>query len=142
MIPPKNPSNLREADVDRTTEDIRRVIAEEIESIAQTIEQIGGRINQKLDWREYVHDYPYWALGVAAGLGYLTSGMFPIRSAPGKLATRSSAADERNSPARLFTVPAGSSLITSILLGVATKAAVGWITTASSTVAEKKGETS
>jgi hypothetical protein len=81
MIEPKNPSDLREAGVERNTKDIRRDIAKEIENITQTIEQIGGRINKKLDWREYLNDYPYWTLGAAAGLSYLTLVMFLSGSA-------------------------------------------------------------
>ena len=67
-------SNTREANVERSTEDIRQDIAKEKENISQTIEQIGERINEKLAWRGYVKESPYWALGAAAGLGYLPHG--------------------------------------------------------------------
>jgi ElaB/YqjD/DUF883 family membrane-anchored ribosome-binding protein len=32
------------------------------------IDQIGERIKEKIDWREYVKDSPYFAIRVAAGL--------------------------------------------------------------------------
>lgn len=140
MIEPKNPSDLREAGVERNTKDIRRDIAKEIENITQTIEQIGGRINKKLDWRKYLNDYPYWALGAAAGLGYLTSGMFLSGTTPRKCAIGSYTDEDRNSLGSLFAVTAGSSLLKATLLGIATKAAVSWITKASSTVAENSSE--
>jgi ElaB/YqjD/DUF883 family membrane-anchored ribosome-binding protein len=44
--------------------------------------QINKCIKEKLNWREYVKDSPYWSLMVAAGLGYLASGMFITRKAP------------------------------------------------------------
>jgi hypothetical protein len=142
MIEPKNPSDLREAGVERTTKDIRRDIAKEIENITQTIEQMGGRINKKLDWREYLNDYPYWALGAAAGLGYLTSGMFQSGTTPRERAIGSSTDEDHNSLGSLFAGTAGSGLIKATLLGIATKAAVSWITNAFSTVAANSGERS
>jgi hypothetical protein len=140
MIEPKNPSDLREAGVERTTKDIRRDIAKEIENITQTIEQIGGRINKKLDWREYLNDYLYWALGAAAGLGYLTSGMLLSGTTRGKRAIGSKTDEDHNSLGSLFAGSAGSGMIKTTLLGIATKAAISWITNASSTVAASSGE--
>ena len=142
MIEPKNPSDLREAGVERSTKDIRRDITKEIENITQTIEQIGGRIDKKLDWREYLNDYPYWVLGAAAGLGYLTSGMFLSGTPPRKCAIGSYTNEDHNSLGNQFAGTAGSGLIKATLLGIATKAAVSWITNASSTVAANSGERS
>jgi hypothetical protein len=142
MIEPKNPSDLREAGVERNTKDIRRDIAKEIENITQTIEQIGGRINKKLDWREYLNDYPYWVLGATAGLGYLTSVMSLSGTPPRKSAIGSDTDEDHNSLGSLSAGTAGSSLIKATLLGIATKAAVSWITNASSTVAENSDDRS
>lgn len=142
MIEPKKLSDLRKAGVERNTKDIRRDIATEIENITQTIEQIGERINKKLDWRNYLNDHPYWALGAAAGLGYLTSGMFLSGATPRKCAIGSYTDEDRNSLGSQFSVTVGSSMIKAILLGIATKAAVSWITNASSTVAENSSERS
>jgi hypothetical protein len=142
MIEPKNPSDLREAGVERTTKDIRQDMAKEIENITQTIEQIGGRINKKLDWREYLNDYPYWALGAAAGLGYLTSGIFVSGTTPKACAIGASTDENHNSFGSHLAGTAGFSLIKATLLGIATKSAVRWITNASSTVAANSGERS
>jgi len=140
MIEPKNPDDLRETGVERSTKDIRQDIAKEIENITQTIEQIGGRINKKLDWREYLNDYPYWALGAAAGLGYISSGMILSGTPPGKFSIGSCANEDHNSLGSLSAGTAGTGLIKATLLGIATKAAVSWITNASSTVAANSGE--
>jgi len=140
MIEPKNSSALRETGVERNTKDIRRDIANEIENITQTIEQIGGLINKKLDWRKYLNDYPYWALGTAAGLGYLTSGMFQSDTPTKKCAIGSYTDEDHHLLGSLFAVTAGSNLIKATLLGIATKAAVSWITKASSAVAENSSE--
>lgn len=65
--------HTKETDVERNTEDIRNDISKKEDNIQQTVEQIGERIKEKLDWREYVKASPYWALGTAAGLGCLAS---------------------------------------------------------------------
>ena len=75
-------SHTGETVVKRSTEDIRKDIVNGEEKISQTIEQIGECIKEKLDWRGYVKDYPYLALGAAAGLGYLASGIFLTRTTP------------------------------------------------------------
>jgi hypothetical protein len=142
MIDPQKQSDLRSVGVERTTKDIRRDIAEEIENITRTIEQIGGRINKKLDWREYLNDYPYWALGAAAGLGYLTSGLFRSGSSPGKSAIGSADDEDHNSLGSLLAGTAGSGLIKATLLGIATKTAVSLITKALSKGADNRGERS
>jgi hypothetical protein len=142
MIETKNPSELKEVGAERSTKDIRRDIAKEIGNITQTIEQIGGRINKKLDWREYLNDYPYWALGAAAGLGYLASGLFLSDTCPRRRTLASDTDEDHNLLDSLFAGTAGSGLIKATLLGVATKAAVSWMTKASSTIEEKSRESS
>jgi ElaB/YqjD/DUF883 family membrane-anchored ribosome-binding protein len=64
---------------ERSAEDIRRDIASRRESITETVDQLSNRFEQKLDWRTYVSDYPLAALGVAAGIGFLASGLFRRR---------------------------------------------------------------
>ena len=70
MAERKHLSNTREADVERSSDDIRRDVAKGEENISQTAEKIDERIQEKLEWRGYVKDSPYWALGAASGLGY------------------------------------------------------------------------
>ena len=97
MTEREHPGNTKEADIERSTEDIRQDIAKEKENISQTVEQIGERINEKLDWRGYVKDSPYWALGAAAGLGYLASRMFIRRTTPMERIMRPIAEEVRDS---------------------------------------------
>jgi ElaB/YqjD/DUF883 family membrane-anchored ribosome-binding protein len=120
-------SNPREADVERSTENIRQDIAKEGANISQTVEKIEDRIKEKLDWRSYVKDSPYWALGAAAGLGYLASGMFITRTTPMERIMGSIAEEVRDSLGGVLARAAGPGLIKVALLGIATKAAAGWI---------------
>jgi hypothetical protein len=126
-------SNTREADVERSTEDIRQDIAKGGENISQTVEQIGEHIKEKLDWRGYVKDAPYWALGAAAGLGYLASGMFITRTTPMERIMGSIAEEVRDTLGDLRAGAAGPGLIKVALLSIATKAAVSWMKNATST---------
>jgi ElaB/YqjD/DUF883 family membrane-anchored ribosome-binding protein len=122
--------NEKEADVERSSEDIRQNIAKEKENISQKVDQIGERIKEKLDWREYVKDSPYLAIGVAAGLGYIGSRVLITRTTPMERIMDSIAGEVRGSLGGLI---AGPGLIKLTLLGIATKAAARWIKKASST---------
>ena len=132
MTARKHPSKTSEADFERRSEDIRQDIAKEKENISQTVEQIGERINEKLDWRGYVKDSPYWALGAAAGLGVLAAtGLIP-RTTPIDRIMRSIEALRDSFGGRR---PGAPGLVKMTLLGIATKAAVGWVQKATSTAA-------
>jgi len=139
MTEREHPSNTKQADVERSAEDIRQDIAKEKENISQTVEQIGERINEKLDWRGYVKDSPYWALGAAAGLGYLASRMFLTRTTPMERIMRPIAEEVRDSLGGLLAGAAGSGLIKMTLMGIATKAAARWIKSATSTAVASDG---
>ena len=67
---------------ERSAEEIRQDIAARRESISETVDRLGDRIHETLDWREYVAEYPYVALGLAAGLGFLVAGIFKIKHEP------------------------------------------------------------
>jgi hypothetical protein len=133
------PNNIRQADVERSTDDIRQDIAKEKENISQAVDQIGERIKEKMDWRGYVKDSPYWALGAAAGLGYLASRMFIRRATPMERIMRPIAQEVRDSLGGLLAGAAGSGLIKVTLMGIATKAAASWIKSATSTVVSSGG---
>ena len=126
-------SNTREGSVDRSTEEIRQDIAKKEENISQAVEQIGERIKEKLDWRGYVKDSPYWALGAAAGLGYLASEIFITRTTPMERIMGSIAEEVRDTLGDLRAGAAGPGLIKVALLSIATKAAVSWMKNATST---------
>jgi len=125
--------NTKEADVGRDTEDIRQDIAKGKENISQAVEQIGERIKEKIDWRGYVKESPYWALGAAAGLGYLASRMFTRRTTPIERLMRPIAEEVRDSLGGMLAGAAGSGLIKVTLMGIATKAAASWIMNQTST---------
>jgi len=132
-------NNTREPDVERSTEDIRRDIAKKEENISRTVEQIGERIQEKLDWRGYVKDSPYWALGAAAGIGFLASGMFRTRATPVERIMDSLAGEVRDSLYGLRAAAAGPGLIKVTLLGIAAKAAADWLKNATSTAVASVG---
>ena len=67
---------------DRSTVAIRNDIAAKRESISETVDKLGDRIQETLDWREYIAEYPAVALGLAAGAGFLISGIFKRRPTP------------------------------------------------------------
>lgn len=118
----------------RSSEDILQDIAREEKNISQAAQQIGERIKEKLDWTAYVKESPYWALGAAAALGYFGSRMFATRTPPLERIMVSIAEEVRES---MNVLPAGPSLIKVALLGVATKAATGWIKNAAFTGAAR-----
>ena len=132
-------SDTRDANAERSSEEIRQDIAKGEENLSQTVEQIGERIKEKLDWRGYVKDSPYWALGAAAGLGYLASGMFVTRTTPMERIMDSIAEKARDSLGGLLVGAAGPGLIKVTLLGIATKAAAGWIKNATATAGASGG---
>ena len=126
-------SNTGEGGVERSTEEIRQDIAKKEENISQAVEQISELIKEKLDWRGYVKDSPYWALGAAAGLGYLASQMFITRTTPMERIMGSIAEEVRDTLGGLRARAAGPGLIKVTLLSIATKAAVSWMKNATST---------
>jgi hypothetical protein len=67
---------------DRSSIAIRQDIAARRESISETVDKLGNRIHETLDWREYVGEYPTAALGLAAGAGFLAAGLFKRNPSP------------------------------------------------------------
>ena len=65
--------------LERSAEEIRHDIADKRESLSKTVDRLEERIYQTLDWREYISDHPYAAVGIAAGLGFLIWGIFRPR---------------------------------------------------------------
>jgi len=66
----------------RSADEIRHDIAATRESISDTVDKLGTKLQQKLDWREYVADHPMAAFGIAAGIGFLASAVFRRRPSP------------------------------------------------------------
>jgi hypothetical protein len=67
---------------ERSAEEIRQDIAARRDSISEAVDKLGDKIQETLDWREYVSSYPMIALGAAAGLGFLVSGIFRRNPTP------------------------------------------------------------
>lgn len=119
--------NEKKADAERSSEDIRRNIAKEKENISRKVDQIGERIKERLDWREYVKDSPFWAIGIAVGLGYLASRVFITRTTPMERIVKTLAEGAHDSLDGLNARVSGPGLIKMTLLTLATKAAADWI---------------
>ena len=121
------PSTTRKARVERSSAEIRKEIATAKENISLPVEEIGERVKEKLDWRGYLKDSPYWALGAAAGIGYFGSRLFVKRTTAMGRIMRPIAEGIRGSVDGLRAGAAGSGLIKVTLIGIATKAAARWI---------------
>ena len=111
----------------RNADTIRRDIARAEQEMSQTVEQIGDRIKEKLDWQEYVRESPYLVLGIAAGLGYLASGLFiQKRSSMDRLVDI--VTDEvRGAASGMVARTAAPGIVKVTLLGIVSKAAVNWL---------------
>jgi ElaB/YqjD/DUF883 family membrane-anchored ribosome-binding protein len=75
-------ARVEPGEAERSSEKIRQDIAAKRETISDTVDRLGERIQEKLDWRGYVARYPYWAIGTAAGVGFLASSLFRRRPSP------------------------------------------------------------
>ncbi len=115
------------AEIERSTEEIREDIDREEENLSRTAQEIGDRIKEKLDWSGYVKDSPYWALGAAAGLGFLASKLLQTRTTPMERIMATLAEEVRGSLGGLHVGATGPSLTKVTLLGIATKVATDWI---------------
>jgi ElaB/YqjD/DUF883 family membrane-anchored ribosome-binding protein len=67
---------------ERSAEAIRQDIAAKRDSISETVDRLGERIQETFDWREYIAKYPWVALGLAAGVGFMVAGMFKRQPTP------------------------------------------------------------
>ncbi|MFW6123397.1 MAG: hypothetical protein ACOC6L_04090 [Thermodesulfobacteriota bacterium] len=65
------------AETERSSEEIQQHIVDMEEEISETVDEISHRITGSLDWRHYVSRYPFVAVGVTAGLGFLAAMMLP-----------------------------------------------------------------
>jgi len=70
--------------LERSSEEIRQDIFANMESLSETIDQLGDRMEETFDWRAHMARHPYIVLGAAAGLGFLLSGIFKPSPTPGE----------------------------------------------------------
>jgi hypothetical protein len=108
---------------ERSTKEIREDIVNEEMYISRTVEQIGEHLKTKVDWRTYVNESPYWALGAAAGLGYIASKKLKRRITPMERALGSFSEAVGHSLGRQLAGAAGPGLIKLSVLGIVTKVA-------------------
>jgi ElaB/YqjD/DUF883 family membrane-anchored ribosome-binding protein len=73
---------VQDEPLDRSAVAIRQDIAAKRESISETVDKLGERIQETFDWHEYVAEYPGVALGLAAGAGFLIAGIFKRNPSP------------------------------------------------------------
>jgi len=71
-----------ETENERSAREIRQDIAARRESISDTVDRLSDRFQKTLDWRTYAANYPFVALGIAAGAGYLVARMFKPKPSP------------------------------------------------------------
>jgi hypothetical protein len=126
--------DLRGTGGNRSAEEIRQDIAAKRESIADTVDRLGEKIQGTLDWKGYVMRHPYASLGVAAGAGLLVGGLIWRKQRPLEriLDAFSDAADDvagdiRKS-LRRFVVKAGAPVMfKNAMTGVLSKAVSSYV---------------
>lgn len=140
MVERKHSSTEMEANFERSSQDIRDDIANEKENVSRTVDEISDRIKEITDWRKYVKASPYWAIGAAAGLGYLASRVFITHTNPMERIVKDLAEGVHDSHDSLNARVSGRGLIKMALLTMATKAAADWIKNASSAAKAAGGD--
>jgi len=72
--------------VDRSIDEIRKDIARTRQNISGTVDTLGAKLQEQLDWREYIRRKPFVAVGVGVGAGLVISRMLiPKPKPPAKL---------------------------------------------------------
>jgi len=64
-----------ESSVDRSIDDIKQDIERTRQNISGTVDTLGAKLHDQLDWREYVRRRPFVAVGVGLGAGLIISRM-------------------------------------------------------------------
>ena len=67
---------------DRSAETIRRDIAAHRDSISDTVDELSDRVQAALDWRTYVAEHPFIAVGATAGVALTLVALVKRRSSP------------------------------------------------------------
>jgi hypothetical protein len=65
--------NGSETAVDRSIDDIRQDIERTRQNISGTVDSLGAKLHDQLDWREYIRRKPFVALGIGLGAGLVIS---------------------------------------------------------------------
>lgn len=108
---------------ERSSEEIKQDLAAIEENFSRTVEQLGERIEEKLDWRGQVKKAPFWAVGIATGLGFFAAGIVLPRATPMERFQKSLNSSVRGALYGL----AGPGLLKVTLLGIAARTATHWL---------------
>jgi hypothetical protein len=118
----------------RSAEQIRRDIAAKRETITSTVDTLGERIQEKLDWRGYIARYPYASMGAAAGIGFMAGYMMRRKRSPFERVVDAitdsieDAGDQvRSAIGSALTRAGGRGLVKGTVYGVAGRLAMNWL---------------
>lgn len=68
--------------LERSAETIRRDIAARRDSISDTVDELSDRVQAALDWRTYIAEHPFIAVGVTAGLACTAAALIKRHQSP------------------------------------------------------------
>jgi hypothetical protein len=126
----KNTSEITQKE--RNSDEIRQDLAAKGEQFSRTVDELGERIEKKLDWREHMRQSPFLMLGAATGLGFLAARMIRRRATPMERFLGTLDSSVRGGLAGM----AAPGLIKITLLGIVARTATHWLKEASSVVAD------
>jgi len=74
--------NGSDTTVDKSIEEIRQDIERTRQNISGTVDTLGTKLHEQLDWREYIRRKPFVAIGVGVGAGLVISRMIVPKPKP------------------------------------------------------------
>ncbi len=74
--------NGSDTTVEKSIEEIRQDIERTRQNISGTVDTLGAKLHEQLDWREYVRRKPFVAIGVGVGAGLIISRMIIPKPKP------------------------------------------------------------
>ena len=74
--------NGSDTTVDKSIEEIRQDIERTRQNISGTVDTLGAKLHEQLDWREYIRRKPFVAIGVGVGAGLVISRMLVPKPKP------------------------------------------------------------
>jgi ElaB/YqjD/DUF883 family membrane-anchored ribosome-binding protein len=131
---------------ERSADEIRNDISARRESISRTVDRLGERIHETLDWKGYIARYPYASIGVAVGAGVIVGSLMRRRSRPSERIVDALVDkmdelgdDLRDSVRKLFLKTAAPGLFKGTIYGFAGKALMQYLQARAAHVAGNGG---
>lgn len=119
---------------ERSADEIRTDIAARRESISRTVDRIGEKFHETLDWRGYVTRNPYASIGIAVGAGIIVGSLLRRRTTPSERIVDAIAdkvgelgEDLRESARKVFLRTAAPGLFKGTVYGIAGKALMQYL---------------